>query len=668
MTMLILPFAIIILLAFALSVILKLKPMESVAAGVSSTIILLLVATLVSSLTAAVYIVCALSAALFAASVFLILKNKKLLAFLKDFFLNPGLIIFVLLFAVYAFQIYDNHVYSFDDFSYWGLASKAFLAHDGFKVPYGIIRQGQTNAMPVFNAFVTFFRGYNEGYLFCGMWLVYWAFLLLPISHLKWNRWKTAGIYVFLAYSILMFTSHEVRPSLYNDIMLAVIAGSLVAYYYAVRGEKKLAPIVILLGVAVLPHIKYFTGMAFAYFVLIACFFGKGLIAKFKENGKNKAKVTAVFLIPIVSNALQSLIRPQYIGSHTFTADAHSWCTPGQSLASALGSYVGLALLAAAVVAFVFALVLRKKDRRRLMYAFTALGGLAAAALCAYLYLNLDAGTKHLINAYIKNLASLSIHEMELYKIIAVLLIVNVLIYLAVIKEEFKKKYKYLTILFIAMALVYCVGMMATYTRFSEAEAMASASLDRYMSSYIVFAIISALGALSVREISTDKKKTVLSGLVMIYTVLAIMPAPFTLYNYEKNQLKYEQTGFYQNSLAADYITPKTAESDLIYIVNQGGSGISRLFMQYFAVTRHITGEKSLGPVKYEGDKWSEDLSPEEWSEYLKSRGIDYLYLLNIDDYFIETYGSMFASEDDIMSGELYKINYDGKVTFEKAG
>ncbi len=667
--MIIIPFALIILLAFAIGVFLKLKPIASMAVGVSAVIFLMLSLTLVATLKIAAYTVCVLSIALFVASMIYAIKKKELLREAKGFAANPAFLVFIFVVGAYTVLIRNNHLYSYDDFSYWGLSVKAFFTYNGFSVPYGVIRQGQTNAMPVFNAFISVIAGYKEGYLLCGMWFVYWSFLLLPIAHLTWKRWKTILIYVFLTYSLLMFTSHSVRPNLYNDIMLAVISGGLTAYYYNNKRNLKLSWLVILGGILILPHIKYFTGIAFAYFVLAACYLNKDLSNKFKASIKNKVLICLMVAAPVISNILQEFIRPQYIDAHTFTAHETWWCAPSESISSALTSYIGIALLAAIALTLLTLLFSVKKRDQALKKTAIAVGSFLMIVLFGYIYQNLDSGSKHLINAFIKNLLALELYEISLYKIMGVLIIINIIIYHALIKEELKRKYRHMSVVFIVLGLIYCVGVLATYTRFSEAEALVSASLHRYISSFVVFVLISAIGVFTVKQIYSDSKlKMVLLGVVLIYTVTSIAPAPMTLYLYEKNQLKYEQTELYQSKLAGEYIEDNTKTGDRIYLLCQGGNGSNKLYMQYFDVMNIFAGKISLGPSKYEGDVWSEELSPEEWSEYIEGRNFDYLYIMSVDDYFIGTYSGMFKNADEIHSNELYKIDYGEEITFEKVG
>ena len=666
--MILLPITIILLMSFAFFAVFKFKPMEAIAISISSVITILLIVTLIFALSVATYIITALSVIFVLYSLIILIKEKTLFISIKEFVFNPAFLVFMALLAVYSVMVYDNHVYSSDDFSYWGLASKAFLINDGFKVQYGIIKQGQTNAMPIFNAFITFLSGYKESYLFIGMWMVYWTFLLLPISSLKWNKWKTIAVYVFLVYSLLMFTSHYVRPNLYNDIMLAVISGGLVAYYYSDKNISKHIWVVILLGIIILPHIKYFTGLAFAYFVFILYFLNNEKLGKIKSDKRKRIIFIVFALAPLTSHLLQSLIRPQYISAHTFTAAAHSWCWPGKSIAAALVSYIGVSLLVLIAALCVIILFAHRKRKKKLKLYLISAVSLLFLALLGFVYFKLDTGSKHLINAYIKNLAALTINEIYLYKIIGVLLVLNGLIYYIFIEEKYKKKYIRVSIAFILLGLIYCVGMLATYSRFSEAEALASASLNRYISSYVVFVLMAAIGVMSARGLFPEKKKKALAGIVLLYTVIAVTPAPLTLFGYEKGQLKYEQTGLYQNFLAAEHIKKNTEKGSSIYIIDQGGNGTNRLYMQYFSVTRLIANNDSLGPSKYDGDKWSKDYSLGEWEEYLSSRKYDYLYLANIDDYFIETYGSLFETGNDIITGKLYRIDYEGKIKFKLIG
>lgn len=167
---LILPFLIVILFSYSLSSFLKLKSIESIFFGLILIINSLLILTYIFGLRVAVYIICLVTAFLLITNIIYCIKKKKFASHVIEFFNNPAFVIFVLIISVYSALIYDNHLFSWDDYSHWGLAVKAIYEFDGFNITQGILGP-QTLGMPIFNSFIISVAGYKEGYMLCGLYI-----------------------------------------------------------------------------------------------------------------------------------------------------------------------------------------------------------------------------------------------------------------------------------------------------------------------------------------------------------------------------------------------------------------------------------------------------------------------------------------------------------------
>ncbi len=655
---------IIVLFALSLSIFLvfKCNAIESIFISVCSCVVFMLTFTYFSKLSIALIIFCIVIILFLIFALLLSVKEKTLYKKLKAFFLNPPLIAFLIAVITYIVFIRDNHIYTWDDFSHWGLAVKSIYVFDGLNITPGIL-QPQTLGMPMFNAFIVSLAGYSEGYMLCGMYFVYWSAILLPVSDFKWTRVRSLIIYSLIMYAILIYISHQTRPNLYNDANLAVISGSLAAYLYMRKDFSKQNNLIFIAAIMLLPHIKNVVGIVFAIFVLAIWIYFEAVNCKKSKKDKIKTFVAALscFVISIIICVLTKNIA----GGGSFSVE-EAWCDPVGSVMGAFISPIGLILIFACAASLIVSIFSKKKAFLRKV--FFVLFVSSVAILIAYTYLKLDEGTKILINAFLKNLLVLKINDVYVYKIVAVLVILYFIVGKLLVAEAEKRNYLVLSLHFLAHCILYIAIMILAYSSFPYDRALSSSSLDRYILSFIFYIII-AVTAILLSDINILKEKKMIMPFSLIYLcaiIATIYPQPLTLFNYEKDVI-YNYTYNYEAEQYGNFIKSHTEIEDKIYIVTQGDSGHLKFLMKYASVPSYIDAEYfSLGTPKYEGDTWSVELSAEELASILISENYTHLFLYNTDEYFEDNYYALFNDSDLIGEGCLYKISTkDNEVSLE---
>ncbi len=661
--LLVIPITVVFALSYSAYILLGLNTIESIFLSISAIIIAMLTLSLFAGLQISAYIVCAIIVIVLGIATFKSIKSKRLLKDIIAFINNPAFAAFVVAVGIYAYFIHDNHLYTWDDFSHWGLAVRALVAFDGIDITPGIL-EPQTIGMPMWNAFLVSLSGMSEGYMLIGMWMLYWACLLLPVSRVKWDRSATVIVYTILMYALLMFISHQPRPNLYCDAMLSVVSGSLIAYYYLNKEKSDNYFYVLILGCALLPHIKNATGVAFAALVVsfpaLDMFSDKGNLSK-----PNKRRLIYTVAAATVSGAYVYALK-KIMRTGEFR-DGRMWCNPMADITKALLNPIGIALVILMTASVAIFAVLRVKKNGHTLKAAVAFCAISAGLILWTAY-NLEGNTRLLITQFAKNLWRLDIYGLRANLILLTMAAGGVLIYYFGINDKSKKAFSRIGLVFTVQMIIYLISVMLSYSKFTYGEGIKSADLYRYLLSFLAYAAIGGVGIIICEQDIFKSKWIRLSALGLVSAIILIfaMPKPLTLYNYEKD-LKYTSTYNYKAELLGRDISSALGTQARVYVVTQGDSGHLANLIRNFSLPVYTSRESySLGPPKSDVDGWSVELTPAQLSEYIIDREYTHLFILEIDDYFIQEYGHMFDDPSNIYTWKLYKIveTGDGDVRF----
>lgn len=212
--------------------------------------------------------------------------------------------------------------------------------------------------------------------------------------------------------------------------------------------------------------------------------------------------------------------------------------------------------------------------------------------------------------------------------------------------------------------VVYCIGLLYLYFfQFSEYEAINVASLERYLSSWLLGVVL--LGAMVVlTACARDTAGNWMGCGCVLLAALLVMPGTQTEISRLVSPGKVAAVEQQQRSA---YFTPHTfpfawSENDQIYFVAEDTAVYEELCAKYSFYPNRISS--SLGyNFNTAGDYalWSNEVSADAWQEVL-SEDYTYVYLYKISPSFIEKYASLFEDAGDIVGGALYAVDKIGQT------
>ncbi len=177
----------------------------------------------------------------------------------------------------------------------------------------------------------------------------------------------------------------------------------------------------------------------------------------------------------------------------------------------------------------------------------------------------------------------------------------------------------------------YAFAMLLLYVfNFSAYEAVRLASIYRYINTYwfAVFALLSML------YLYIDSCKTIQTNQKISLKAISIILLALWVIVFDSSTLKNFMPAFSYNSPLstrtedANIINTYTADTDSIYIIDQGGNGYNSYSLVYLTLPRTInTSGNSLGAPYSDSDVWTWDASLQDWcAMYLI--GIIYIYIV----------------------------------------
>ena len=232
-------------------------------------------------------------------------------------------------------------------------------------------------------------------------------------------------------------------------------------------------------------------------------------------------------------------------------------------------------------------------------------------------------------------------------------------------QESLRRRVKLLIWLLAIYGTVYMAGLLLLYMfSFSDYEGPRLASFTRYVNTFLMPAMLLGL-VLAVPDDADPDEQAPLDGgqgwawwlLVgaVLFTVLLQAPS-------WSGAAKWQARG--DAAEERDFLKPMVEE------VKQLVPATKRVFMVYqrspgrgFHIARYEIAPRptnkwffSLGQPYYDGDVWTENLTPAQLSEMLVKDDFSYFYLQRVDKKFVETYGALFASPDDPWNHRVFAV------------
>ncbi|MBO4834516.1 MAG: hypothetical protein J5483_00230 [Lachnospiraceae bacterium] len=589
----------------------KKKFEECLPLSIFGSILILYVAGLFARLRLGVVVVIGISCILFLAGLTKSLIKKQMKEFVKNVF-SVGFVIFLLSLAFIYYMTAGRLLSRFDEFTHWGLTVKNYILFDGFANVEGSTTHGAgyQPGISLFCYLFTALRRYmNECDVLQAM-NIYTVAMLLPIFRkITWKRIVIGIFMIPLVYVLPWLFSSSIVPfnTLYVDCAMAVTFGSMLLHYYTHEQEGFNYFGMMLYSAAIIlvkPGSEFFALMIFGMVFLDVLLFRR------REFGQ-MCKKHAGWIMPIVYVLVSAA---SYLSWKFFTAK-------NQMLQ-------------------VFDYIEVTEENR--VTADTILESFKEA-----LFRNTRNGSFRV--SYVLWLA--------IFAVIAVFIIL-----LAKGRGE-KGRLILSSILVILGYIVYAGALLFMYVYlFTDYEGEHLASMDRYMYTYILGALVFFVYLLVYWIITRFGGFGNILILIPVGIVLALAPwkkltadmitCQDTISKTMAKRMEYEFVEQLPKKL--------DPEKDRVYFICQDSNGYEYQVSYYLATPVKLSYDYamgwSLGTPYDEEDVWTLDMTAEEWEKALLDGNYTYVYVYNADKQFRALYGDLFENSSAISDNTCYKI------------
>lgn len=589
--------------------------------------------------------------------IYIFVFSKVIVADVARQFFTPGMVFFIVT-SVFFFIALDYRNPPFliwDEFSFWGTAAKAVFQHNQLYTLFtsSMINNSYAPTLPLWSYFIQFFgMDFIE-------WKVYLAYDMLAMSvmailfaRLKWKNvitivvlfaFSLTSLYMFWdAYNLILYCTS------YADLTIGVVFGGVILSYFFGSDNNLMRWIVTLVGLFTLPLIKDI-GMAL------------GLIA-----------AGIIFIDMLISGnyPVKTLVKSE-----------KKW------------TRILLPLL-------LFAVVLLSYNMWNVHYQ-AATGISRATVPYEYSVIEIFSGKDSYFNEIVDLMREM-LQEEEVVSFWSINTMITVFTLIPIVTGALtldKKK-----ILRLAIFSVFMLGGFALYYLFMAysytaifAHDYQLPSLSRYLSTYFAGWLLATIGV-CMSELVVPKFKsaaksdratkpqciwyliksywhklnrkglvtgTIAAALLVVF-VFQCNTVPAEQYVFLSKKIEFHQSsqyiirtnmqrfnGFY------DYIT----DNDRIYFICQESNGNEWFIFNYESMPAYtvntLGGGNFIDPAMPDGEKlglYDARVGRQDFIDYVRQERINLLYVYRVNDYFSETFGSMFTDE---LAGF-----YNGSVAF----
>ena len=568
-----------------------------------------------------VYLIYAVSFVSFLYFLYELFKSKGKL--LKKV-ITPAMIIWMIAIIIIYFICAGSVFVEWDEFSHWGPNLKAMYYHDILWA--NKLWDGVHVVYPPLSGIVEYFGlklygTYSEWVAYISLDIFMLNFFVVIFRKLKNNIGDyIKGFIGLLSIFCFIYIFHFKLTSLYIDLCLAVLF-FIGLYISSLKMNKENITMLIIMFI-LLPILKD-SGLIFSAIILINLFVRNVLIDIFRNkkiNGKDFKK-----LLPYV--ALVLIIFSAYFSSKAYAT------LNGQTVDFKHDSNNVMELDLKEYVNSIFLKTSVSKN-----YDITR---------SFYDYLN--------SNKIISNYPFGTIIQL-----ILVLNIIFIIFYYASKKKEKDRIISSIASLNLGALLYFMFLLLVFLFAFLEREGRVLASFERYSSTFFLGFIFYIIALIYENKNNIAILSCLMIAIFGINIPTLVMPA---------NQ-KVSPIGdpIRQN---ASVINNNLNVDDKVYLVIQNTDGCSFHMLRYLIspIKTNLLYEWNVGDKNTVLDLFTINLTIDEWKEKLINEKFSYVYLVSIDEYFVENYSSMFGYNLDFndLNGSLYKItNRNNNLVFER--
>lgn len=590
-------------------------------------VLVLFLCGLCNQLLAGVYALLFASPLLYAIALGVVLHKRSFRNFCQHFF-TPGFLLFLLLYAALTLLHYGRLASQWDEFSHWmDIVKEMFLNNDfGTHPASHSTFPSYPPGMALFQYFITKASAILGGNNAFSEWRSYFAYQLLAASfvfpflrHIRWKRFVSAlSVFAVVLLSPMIFFRQYYPHTVYIDAFIGIAAGSAFAMVYCEQKKDFSTYLYLLLSMMMLVLSKD-VGLMFAIMLAIALLINQACNIRFTTNRKQTLwRFFGLGLCCLLAVFLPKILWNVHVSQHNIR----------KPFSAPFDVQVLIDVLRGTDTSYrstVFQNYFQKFFRQHLSYGILDIPLLWPLMLAL---LSLCLLTAHLMHC----------------------------------KADPSKKTSrgWVLGILLAQACVFILGMCIVYMfKFTEWEAIALQSFDRYMGSAFV-ALLMALLLITIHLMQQKDTYWYPVGIILLATVLVLLP-PQELNDFVTRSTVRQAA---DSRMLVDQFSDKVMkecdyENKRIYPIVQGSNGFDYFRFKFTIKPSSLSSAISLsdsGPL-YEGDIWTVQKTVEQWKQELES--YDYVMVQHPDALFIETYGELFEDPSTLGDRTLYKVDHD---------
>ena len=545
------------------------------------------------------------------------IKNKEMDK-LKEKLSSLGLLVFTISFFWIAIVSIDKQLTNWDQFSYWSYAARNMYISNQFIINPGIGMQYPPAPTIIQYFFMKVIGIYLQGFEAFSMQILAISLLLPWLENNKRKKWVKFAVIVLIFCLPTIFPDMIFYESSYPDVLLGLLVGYICIAFF--KEEKDIFTILkILAGLSVLSLTKA-TGVYLSIIVVIIAAIYEILVTK--KLNKNKKLIKGNKNTKIIFIALIVIIL--LFASWTIYKNLNQPSEGPTQTANAKENPINVIINSIVTTLFgvndeTFNEAVSNQTLVKRMYEVKAISSPITISIAG---------------------------------VIAILLIIVTYFIANKLENEKKKKAIIITIcVFIGLVLYSGILQVAYITMFNKTEMLAHAGLERYLPTYLLGAIYIFLNYL-LEYLDRKKAKTfvyiLLTMVIVSMTPLhSIMNMTITSGIANMRENKTCNTGKFYSS----QIEELAGEGAKTYVICQDDNKkIFQYMIRYYMFPTNIIG---LNEFTENMDKIN--ITLDEWTNTLKERKFEYVYVLDTDEEFYE-YASSIFKDNKIENKTLYKI------------
>ncbi len=578
---------------------------------------------------------------------------------------TPSITFLIINILVFSFLTREIGLYTHDEVSHWALSTKSmYFSNVFYKGLQGMLAS-------TFNYFIVKSTFFAESQLYLGAWILLWSCFLLPTGRLSWKNWKRLSLYFFACYCLTGFFIKDV--TFHIDELMAIMSGALIVFW-ALEKEYTFKNYVLLIcGLLAITQIKESFGPLCSLSISLYI-----IMNHFIKHRNSKIKnifwilITPIFSILGFILSLATISKPLGYFSTSIALKL-----PVINLLKNSKS-IHFLLIGIFIALIIFAIFYRNNQSLKIknkcikIYHIIAIITVTISLLFIYKFsmIFLSSLSQTEMSKYIiawRNFFYTSQGGRTNIKLIGIFILFTSFFSIYSIKKENRKEgYANAIYLLFNILLMGTVVLIAYSTGFDETGMYTdSMSWDRYTSIpfIIIYTYIIGYYILS-NDIYLDNTKKLATIFVAALLVINFLPFPTTIAfaRNSKDRIIFkgvqsavkEDKDIILNNLSKDN---SVFVASYIYEINSNESGDGR--------TKWLKYE--IAPIEsswnyyshYDSLIGSNSDDVKDYENLVKE--YDYFYIQSAGPEFYEKFGYLFPSDKHYNSNALYKVNIIGE-------